>query len=76
MVKVVVPNKAYRGVIAGVQFHNGVGIFEDEKLAKQIAEQFGFEVVEDQAEVKEEKPVETKEDKKPAPKKRTKKAGE
>lgn len=70
MVKVVVPNPQYRGVIADVQFHNGVANFEDVKLAEQIAKQFGFEIVKEQVEEVVEKPVE-----KPAQKKR-KKAGE
>jgi len=58
-VKVVVPNKSYNESFLGVQFTNGEGIFEDEKLAKEIADTLGYEIVKDQAEpeiVEEEKP--------------------
>jgi hypothetical protein len=64
MVKVIVPNKHFNGIIAEVQFTNGEGEFADLKLAEAIAADFGFEIEE---EIKEEiKPV----------KKSKKKAGE
>jgi len=59
-VEVHVPNKSYSGVLSGVHFHRGVGIFEDEKKAHELAEQFGFEVIaaggQEEAEPVEEKP--------------------
>jgi hypothetical protein len=63
MVKVIVPNKGFDGEIAGVQFKNGEGEFDNVDLAKAVAEDFGFEVEEEKV-VKQ--PV----------KKSTKKAGE
>lgn len=45
-IEVHVPNKVYNGVLGGVHFRRGVGIFENEVKGKQIAEEFGFEVVE------------------------------
>ncbi|WP_407708533.1 hypothetical protein ACIU4M_00795 [Bacillus altitudinis] len=74
-IKVVVPNKSYNEVFLGVQFTNGEGIFEDEKLAKEIADTLGYEIVKDQAEpetVEEEKPKR----KAPVKKKTVKKADE
>ncbi|MGE6629605.1 hypothetical protein [Bacillus sp. NPDC077027] len=62
-VKVVVPNKSYNEVFLGIQFANGEGIFEDEKLAKEIADTLGYEIVKDQEEpeiVEEEKPKKKK----------------
>ncbi|MFA2595275.1 hypothetical protein ABR772_25835 [Bacillus cereus] len=53
MIKVIVPNKGYNAEFAGVHFVNGVGLFEDEALGKQIAADFGYEI---EAEVKEAKP--------------------
>jgi hypothetical protein len=44
-VEVHVPNKSYSGVLSGVHFHRGVGVFEDEAKARELAEQFGFEVI-------------------------------
>lgn len=63
-IEVHVPNKAYNGILGGVHFRRGVGTFENEVKGKQIAEEFGFEIVEtaatgpvEKAEpVKEEKP--------------------
>jgi hypothetical protein len=45
-VKVIVPNKQYSDVFMGVRFENGVGIFEDEKVAREIADFFGYEIEE------------------------------
>jgi len=44
-VKIKVPNKFYNGIMAGVTFHKGVALFEDEKLGKEIASRFGYEVI-------------------------------
>ncbi|MDR7207594.1 hypothetical protein [Priestia megaterium] len=60
-VEVHVPNKSYSGVLSGVHFHRGIGVFEDEAKARELAEQFGFEVIaaggqEEKAEPVEEKP--------------------
>lgn len=49
MVTVLVPNRHYRGVIGGVSFENGKGVFENVELAKSIAKEFGFEIVEPEA---------------------------
>lgn len=43
-VKVIVPNTHYNAVFLGVQFKDGVGIFEDEELAKNIAQTLGYKV--------------------------------
>ncbi|MCY7797404.1 hypothetical protein MOD64_06505 [Bacillus spizizenii] len=43
-VKVIVPNENYSEMFQGVQFKNGEGIFEDEKLGKSIAETLGYRV--------------------------------
>jgi FAD synthase len=43
-VKVIVPNPNYSEFFVGVEFKNGVGLFEDEKLGKEIAETFGYKV--------------------------------
>lgn len=51
MVIVRVPNRFYEGVIADVHFRNGEGHFEDAALAKQIADQFGFQLDSGEAEV-------------------------
>lgn len=65
-----VPNKAYDGYFGGVLFAKGVGVFTDAELAKSLAKQFDFEVVEVAAE-----PIEKVEKVvKPTPKKRTNKA--
>lgn len=53
MVIVRVPNRFYRGVIADVQFENGEGRFENEEVARKIATQFGFAVVEEKTEAAE-----------------------
>lgn len=45
-VKVIVPNKGYNEVFLGVEFKDGVGIFEDEALAKSVAETLGYEIEE------------------------------
>ncbi|MHC5291071.1 hypothetical protein CHCC14819_0438 [Bacillus licheniformis] len=72
-----VPNKSYDGYYGGVKFSKGVGIFEDVEMAKELAGRYGYEIVE----IKEDKPkpaakevAEDAEEKKPAPKKRTRKA--
>lgn len=43
-VKVIVPSKKYNAKYLGVQFVNGVGVFEDEALAKSIAKTLGYQV--------------------------------
>lgn len=43
-VKVIVPSKTYNEKYFGVDFVNGVGIFEDEKLAYKISEILGYKV--------------------------------
>jgi len=43
-VKLIVPNKGYSETFHGVDFVAGVGIFEDEKLGKSLAETLGYEV--------------------------------
>lgn len=53
MVIVKVPNRFYSGVIADVHFENGEGRFENEAVARKIAKQFGFDVIEVKAEVTE-----------------------
>lgn len=47
MIKVIVPNKKYNERYFGVQFVDGVAIFEDEKEGKAIADRLGYEVVEE-----------------------------
>jgi hypothetical protein len=78
MVKVKVPNSQYQGVIAEVQFNQGIGEFKDEKLAEKIAKQFGFEVIKEDRPEKVEKPEKEKPAAEPkkATRKRTKKASE
>jgi hypothetical protein len=84
MVEMHVPNKSYDGYYGGVKFNKGVGIFTDVKLAYELAERYGYKIVEIKDDKEEEKAVkveDVKEDKveeKPAPKKRTRKtkAGE
>ena len=49
-VKVITPSKTYNGKYCGVQFTNGVGIFEDEQLAKQVASTLGYQVEKVEAE--------------------------
>lgn len=44
MVKVIVPNKNFKGKIAGVEFYKGVGKFEDQKKAEYIAQVFGYKL--------------------------------
>lgn len=46
-IKVRVPNGSFNGIRGGVVFTNGVGIFEDEKLGRQVADSFGYEVIEE-----------------------------
>lgn len=71
MVIVKVPNRFYRGVIANVQFDNGEGRFEDEKVAREIAKQFGFDVIEVDAKAAEaEEVVEPKVEKPKRPRKK------
>lgn len=43
-VKVIVPSKTYNDVYMGVKFENGVGIFEDEQLGKDVASVLGYEI--------------------------------
>lgn len=69
-----VPNKQYDGYYGGVRFHNGVGVFDDVELAKELAGRYGYEIVEIKEENAEVKVEEVKEEaEKPAPKKRTRK---
>lgn len=63
-VKVIVPSETYNETFWGVQFVNGVGIFEDEEKARNIAQILGYKV-EPIEEPKKETP------KKSAPKKAT-----
>lgn len=63
-VKVIVPNKFYNAVFMGVEFKEGVGIFEDEKAAKEVATMLGYKI---------EKIDEPKAEEKPEPKKAPKK---
>jgi hypothetical protein len=74
MVKVIVPNPQYAGTIAEVRFHNGVGHFEDAKLAERIAAQFGFEVEKEKPEPKAEAVPEAQV--KSVPKRNKRKAGD
>lgn len=60
------PNPAYEGTIAGVRFQKGIALFEDEKLAREISKDFGFEIEGGKEEVKPE----------PKPKKKAKKVAE
>lgn len=78
-IEVHVPNKSYNGVLGGVHFRRGVGIFENEIKGKQIAEEFGFEIVETAATgtVEEAEPaVEEKPKRKPRKKKAVSKEAE
>lgn len=45
-IEVHVPNKSYEGYLGGVRFHRGVGVFTDIELAKSLAEQFQYKLVE------------------------------
>lgn len=45
VIKIKVPNKNYEGVIAGVLFTRGEAIFENEDLAKRIADDLGYALV-------------------------------
>jgi hypothetical protein len=83
-VEIHVPNKSYNGYQGEVKFNRGVAVFEDEKLAKVLAERYGYELVKIEAskevkEVKEEKPKAAPKAKAPAKRTRKKvdpKAGE
>lgn len=70
-----VPNKSYDGIYGGVRFSKGVGVFTDVEKAKELANRYGYEVIEIEKEVKAEEVKEVAE-KKPAPKKRTRKKAE
>lgn len=61
-VKVTVPNKNYNEFYFGVQFKNGVAVFEDEKKGKEVASRLGYQV--------EEIPAVKAEENKPAPKRK------
>lgn len=64
-VKVIVPNKHYNTTAFGVQFVDGVAVFEDEAFAKQVAERFGYQIeVEEKPKAEKKAPA-----KKKAPKK-------
>ncbi|MFR7272450.1 hypothetical protein ACLVL5_06100 [Streptococcus pneumoniae] len=72
-----VPNKSYDGYYGGVRFHKGVGVFEDESMAEDLAKRYSYELVkvdgETEAEVEADVEVEAKDVEKPAPKKKTRK---
>jgi len=57
-VKLKAANTNYEGTIAGTRFRKGLGTFEDEKLGKRIAAEFGLEVVKAAAKKAEEPKVE------------------
>lgn len=69
-IKIKVPNANFNGERGGVQFKNGVGIFEDEELGKRIAYDKGYEIIEL------DKEKETKAETKKTTKKTTKKKAE
>lgn len=72
-----VPNKSYDGYYGGVRFHKGVGVFEDEKLAKELAKRYSYELVkvdgETEAAVVVEEEVAAEDVEKPEPKKKSRK---
>ncbi|MDA1509578.1 hypothetical protein ORN01_24975 [Bacillus cereus] len=70
-----VPNKSYEGYYGGVKFTKGVGVFEDVALAKDLAERYGYEIVEIKEGKEVEKAVEVAEET-PAKPKRTRKKAE
>lgn len=47
-----VPNKAYNGYYGGVKFEKGVGVFTDVEVAKELANRYGYEIVEIGEEIK------------------------
>lgn len=49
-VKVIVPSRTYSEKYLGVQFENGEAVFEDEALAKSIAEVLGYKIEKIEAE--------------------------
>jgi hypothetical protein len=68
-----VPNKGYNGIYGGVRFHGGVGVFNDVEVAKELADRYGYEIVEIEPEAKpkaKKAKAEPKEEKPKAPKKR------
>lgn len=67
-VKVIVPSKTYNANYLGVQFLNGVGVFEDEALAKEVAKTLGYQVEAIKAEPKAEPRKATAKKKAPAKK--------
>lgn len=46
-IKLKVPNPNFNGVRGGVKFEKGVGVFEDEKLGREVAASLGYEIIED-----------------------------
>lgn len=66
-VKVIVPNKHYNEQYFGVQFKDGVAVFEDEKLAKSVSNRLGYRI-EPIKENKPDKTVKPDKEKKPAAK--------
>ncbi|UTV34872.1 hypothetical protein [Bacillus altitudinis] len=72
-----VPNKSYDGYYGGVRFHKGVGVFEDESMAEDLAKRYSYELVkvdgETESEVSVEAEVEAEDVEKPAPKKKSRK---
>lgn len=75
-----VPNKSYEGYYGGAKFVKGVGVFTDIEKAKELADRYGYELVEikDHADSKVDVKVDTKDEVKvkPEPKKRTRKKAE
>ncbi|MDC3413966.1 hypothetical protein [Terrihalobacillus insolitus] len=67
-IKVKVPNENFDGERGGVKFEKGIGVFEDEKVGRELAASFGYEVIEEKKAAKKEAP---KEEEKEAPKKTT-----
>lgn len=76
-VKLHVPNKSYEGYFGGVRFSRGVGHFEDEKLARELAAKFGYEIEELDSKPVEAKVDEPKEEvKESKPKRKSRKKGD
>lgn len=53
-----VPNKSYDGYYGGVKFTNGVGVFTEVEVAKDLAKRYGYTIVEikDEEAIEEVKP--------------------
>ena len=72
-VEIHVPNKQYNGLVGDIRFHNGVAHTEHVEKAKEIAAQFGFEVIVPEGLITEEAAPEKPKRK---PRKKAAKAGE